>query len=97
MCVFSAHSVVKDPPFSKLNLIVCRNLLINAPLQERVLRTFHYALRSNGVLFLGASESTGRQTNLYATIDKKYRISTALPGFPARPTGISALPREQRA
>jgi two-component system, chemotaxis family, CheB/CheR fusion protein len=47
MCVFSAHSVVKDPPFSKLNLIVCRNLLIylNAALQERVLRTSHYALR----------------------------------------------------
>jgi two-component system, chemotaxis family, CheB/CheR fusion protein len=89
-CVFSTHSVVKDPPFSKLDLIVCRNLLIylNTALQERVLRTFHYALRSNGVLFLGTSESIARQTNLYATIDKKHRIyrrretATALPGFP---------------
>ena len=89
-CVFSTHSVVKDPPFSKLDLIICRNLLIylNAGLQEKVLRTFHYALRPNGVLFLGTSESTGRQTNLYTTIDKKHRIyrrretATALPGFP---------------
>jgi two-component system CheB/CheR fusion protein len=89
-CVFSTHSVAKDPPFSKLDLIVCRNLLIylNTALQERVLRTFHYALRSNGVLFLGTSESIARQTNLYATIDKKHRIyrrretATALPGFP---------------
>jgi two-component system, chemotaxis family, CheB/CheR fusion protein len=88
-CVFSTHSVVKDPPFSKLDLIVCRNLLIylNTALQESVLRTFHYALRSNGVLFLGASESVGRQTNLFTTVDKKHRIyrrretSGALPDF----------------
>jgi two-component system CheB/CheR fusion protein len=89
-CVFSTHSIVKDPPFSKLDLIVCRNLMIylNAALQEKVLRTFHYALRPNGVLFLGTSESIGRLTSLYATVDKKHRIyrrretSTALPGFP---------------
>jgi two-component system, chemotaxis family, CheB/CheR fusion protein len=90
MCIFSTHSIVKDPPFSKLDLIVCRNLLIylDPALQERVLRIFHYALRSNAVLFLGASESIGRQTNLYGTIDKKHRIyrrretSTVLPDFP---------------
>jgi two-component system, chemotaxis family, CheB/CheR fusion protein len=89
-CIFSTHSVVKDPPFSKLDLIACRNLLIylNTALQERILRTFHYALRSNGVLFLGTSESIGRQTNLYASVDKKHRIyrrrdtSSALPDFP---------------
>jgi chemotaxis methyl-accepting protein methylase len=65
-CVFSMHSVIKDPPFSKLDLIVCRNLMIylNPALQEKVLRTFHYALRANGVLFLGNSESIGRQTSL---------------------------------
>jgi two-component system, chemotaxis family, CheB/CheR fusion protein len=89
-CIFSTHSIIKDPPFSKLDLIVCRNLMIylNPALQENVLRTFHYALRSNGILFLGTSESIGRQSNLYATVDKKHRIyrrreiSTALPGFP---------------
>jgi two-component system, chemotaxis family, CheB/CheR fusion protein len=89
-CIFSTHSVIKDPPFSKLDLILCRNLMIylNPSLQEKVLRTFHYALRANGVLFLGGSESIGRQTNLYATVDKKHRIyrrrqtSAAPPGFP---------------
>jgi two-component system, chemotaxis family, CheB/CheR fusion protein len=89
-CVFSTHSVIKDPPFSKLDLVVCRNLMIylNAALQEKVLRTFHYALGWNSVLFLGTSESIGRQTNLYGVVDKKHRIyrrretSTALPGFP---------------
>jgi two-component system CheB/CheR fusion protein len=88
-CIFSTHSVIKDPPFSKLDLILCRNLMIylNPSLQEKVLRTFHYALRANGVLFLGGSESVGRQTNLYAIVDKKHRIyrrrqtSAALPSF----------------
>jgi two-component system, chemotaxis family, CheB/CheR fusion protein len=60
MCVFSIHSVVKDPPFSKLDLISCRNLLIymDADLQDRVLRTFHYALTPSGILFLGPSHSS---------------------------------------
>ncbi len=63
MCVFSVHSLVKDPPFSKLDLISCRNLLIylDTDLQERVMRTFHYALRPGGILFLGSSEGVSRQ------------------------------------
>lgn len=97
-CVFSTHSVIKDPPFSKLDLIVCRNLMIylNAGLQEKVLRTFHYALRSNGVLFLGTSESIGRQTSLYAIVNKKHRIyrrretSAGVPGFPLVAARIAA-------
>ena len=50
MCVFSVHSVIKDPPFSRLDLISCRNLLIylDASLQDALLRTFHYALRPGG-------------------------------------------------
>jgi len=76
MCVFSAHSVTKDPPFSKLDLISCRNLLIymNADLQDRVLKTFHYALKPHGILFLGPSESITRQARLFADHDKKQRI-----------------------
>ena len=55
MCIFSTHSVVKDPPFSKLDLISCRNLLIymGTDLQDRILKTFHYALNPDGILFLG--------------------------------------------
>jgi two-component system CheB/CheR fusion protein len=76
MCVFSAHSVVKDPPFSRLNLISCRNLLIymDVDLQDRVLRTFHYALKSDGVLFLGPSEGVTRHAKLFAVLDKKHHI-----------------------
>jgi two-component system CheB/CheR fusion protein len=90
MCVFSTHSLVKDPPFSKLDLISCRNLLIylDADLQDRVLRTFHYALRPGGVLFLGSSEGLSRNARLFATLDKKHRVfqrrdaEAALPAFP---------------
>lgn len=76
MCVFSTHSVTKDPPFSKLDLISCRNLLIymNPDLQDRVLKTFHYALKPGGLLFLGPSESLTRQSRLFADRDKKHRI-----------------------
>ena len=76
MCVFSTHSVTKDPPFSKLDLISCRNLLIymNADLQDRVLKTFHYALKPYGMLLLGPSESMTRQARLFINTDKKHRI-----------------------
>jgi two-component system, chemotaxis family, CheB/CheR fusion protein len=76
LCIFSAHSVIKDPPFSKLDLISCRNLLIyfDNELQSRVTRTFHFALKSGGTLFLGPSESIGRYGNFYTVLDKKHRI-----------------------
>jgi two-component system CheB/CheR fusion protein len=76
MCVFSVHNVLKDPPFSKLDLISCRNLLIylNTPAQTRMLQAFHYALRPGGFLFLGSSESVSRQTELFTMVDKKNRV-----------------------
>ena len=76
MCVFSTHSVIKHPPFSKLDLISCRNLLIylDPALQSRVMHTFHYALKPAGHLFLGSSESVTRTTDLFAAEDKKARI-----------------------
>jgi two-component system, chemotaxis family, CheB/CheR fusion protein len=75
-CVFSVHSVVKHPPFSRLDLLSCRNLLIymDADLQDRVLRLLHYALKPNGMLFLGPSEGVSRLTALFATVDKKHHI-----------------------
>jgi two-component system, chemotaxis family, CheB/CheR fusion protein len=76
MCVFSAHSIIKDPPFSKLDLISCRNLLIyiDPMMQDRVMRSFHYALKPGGRLFLGSSESVTRTAKLFSAVDKKYRI-----------------------
>ena len=76
MCVFSTHSLIKDPPFSRLDLISCRNLLIylNSTLQERLIRIFHYALTPGGYLFLGNSEHTTRQGKLFEAQDQKHRI-----------------------
>jgi len=67
LCIFSVHSLVKDPPFSRLDLISCRNLLIylDHELQDRVLGTFHYALNPGGILFLGPSEGIGQQNKHY--------------------------------
>ncbi|TGX54977.1 PAS domain S-box protein [Sphingomonas gei] len=76
MCVFSAHSVIKHPPFSRLDLISCRNFLIyvDPPVQDRIMRTFHYALKPGGHLFLGSSESVARSSGLFLARDKKHRI-----------------------
>jgi two-component system CheB/CheR fusion protein len=67
MCVFSFHNVIKDPPFSKLDLISCRNVLIylNSELQHRIIQTFHYALKPMGFLFLGPSEGVARDADLF--------------------------------
>lgn len=76
MVVFAVQNLIKDPPFSKIDLVSCRNLLIymNSLLQKRVLPLFHYTLNQNGVLFLGNSESIGEFTNLFSPIDAKCKI-----------------------
>ncbi len=76
MCVFSTHSIIKDPPFSRLDLISCRNVLIylDNDLQSRVARTFQYALNAGGYLFLGTSEGIGRHASSFAVLDKTHRI-----------------------
>jgi two-component system CheB/CheR fusion protein len=76
LCIFSPHSVIRDPPFSRLDLISCRNLLIyfGADVQRQVLPTFHYSLRPGGYLFLGLSENIGSYSELFSPVDKKQRI-----------------------
>ena len=76
LCIFSPHSVIRDPPFSRLDLISCRNLLIyfGADIQNLVLPTFHYSMREGGYLFLGLSESIGNFSELFTSVDKKHRI-----------------------
>ena len=90
MCVFSVHNVAKDPPFSKLDLISCRNLMIymGSDLQDRVLRTFHYALKPNGFLLLGLSEGVSGHANLFTLQDKVAHIFQRRDGDAA----FSALP-----
>jgi two-component system CheB/CheR fusion protein len=104
LCVFAAHSVTKDPPFSRLDLISCRNLLIymNNDLQDRVLRKFQYALKPCGWLFLGTSEGVSRNTGRFETVDKKHRLyrrrdtdeTASIPDM--LPAPASAKPQQRR-
>lgn len=82
MCVFARQNVVKDPPFSKLDLISCRNLLIylGPSLQKKLLPIFHYALKPDGFLMLGTSETIGGFSDLFALADKKEKIYAKKPG-----------------
>jgi two-component system CheB/CheR fusion protein len=81
MCVFARHDLVKDPPFSRMDLISCRNVLIymEPRLQERVFATFHYALNPEGFLVLGTSESVGASSAFLAPLDEKHRIYSRRP------------------
>ena len=76
ICLFSEHDLIRHPPFSRLDLISCRNLLIylEVDLQARLIPLFHYALRDGGYLFLGASETLGQHGDLFDPVDKKRRI-----------------------
>lgn len=80
MCIFSVHNVIRDAPFSKLDLISCRNLLIylDASLQHRIIPLFNFALHRGGYLFLGPSENVTQNSKLFARVDAKYRIFKAL-------------------
>lgn len=79
MCIFSPHNLISDPPFSRMDMVSCRNLLIyfGPDLQKQVLPTFHYALKTGGYLFLGTSESISRFDHLFRTVDKHHRIFQA--------------------
>ncbi|MBP2641956.1 MAG: cheBR [Firmicutes bacterium] len=76
MLVFSVQNVIKDPPFSKIDLISCRNLLIymEGALQKKLIPLFHYALNPGGMLFLGTSETVGDFGDLFAVLDRKAKL-----------------------
>ncbi|MHC5932663.1 chemotaxis protein CheB [Nostoc sp.] len=76
LCVFARQDLGSDPPFSNLDLISCRNVLIylDQTLQKRILPIFHYSLNPTGFLLLGTSESTGKYSELFTVIDKRYKI-----------------------
>lgn len=76
MCVFSQHSLISDPPFSRLDLISCRNLLIyfDTELQRKLIPLFHYALYPESYLFLGSSEALSGHSELFRTINKPHRV-----------------------
>jgi two-component system CheB/CheR fusion protein len=96
--IFSEQDLIKDPPFSKLDLISCRNLLIymTSQLQKKLIPLFHYALAPEGALFLGSSETVGEFASLFEAIDRQHKLykrrsdvasgatRLALPAFPER-------------
>lgn len=90
MVIFAEQSVIKDPPFSDIDLISCRNLLIylEMDLQQKVLALFHRALKSEAFLFLGSSETPGLLKSLFRDIDGKWQIYQRVPSETAPPVGL---------
>ncbi|MFO7731082.1 MAG: chemotaxis protein CheB, partial [Spirochaetia bacterium] len=74
--IFSEHNIIKDPPFSNLDLLSCRNLMIylNMDLHKKLIPLFHYSLQPGGILFLGTSESIGEYTDLFAPLDHQAKL-----------------------
>lgn len=95
--VFAKHDLLKDPPFTKLDLVSCRNVLIyfQPALQSRIISMFHFALKPGGILFLGNSETVGEQTDRFHTLSARHKVYQArvtglLPGYDARAVNPSA-------
>jgi len=76
LCVFARQNLIGDPPFSRLDLITCRNVLIylGSSVQKKLLPIFHYGLNPTGYLMLGTSETVGEFTDLFGLVDRKYKI-----------------------
>jgi two-component system CheB/CheR fusion protein len=89
VAVFAVHNVATDPPFSRLDLLTCRNVLIylGPDLQKRVLPAFHYALKPTGFLLLGTAETPGTFSDLFVPVDKTHRIYARRPGPPRAALG----------
>ena len=94
MLIFSEQDLIRDPPFSKLDLISCRNLLIymGGELQKRIIPLFHYALNPGGFLFLGNSEGVGDFGDLFATLDRKQKLYQRKDDFQSARNAVHLLP-----
>ena len=93
MCIFARHDLTRDPPFSRLDLVVCRNVLIylDLPLQKRLISVFHYALKPRGFLMLGPAETAGPQ-GFFTLTDKKWRLFRKVAGEAVSPIVFAAEP-----
>jgi two-component system CheB/CheR fusion protein len=91
-CVFARHDLSKDPPFSKVDLVSCRNVLIymGKGLQDTILPIFHYALKSDGCLLLGKAEALESVSDLFTPVDRKFKIYRKKSDSPVRLTGAHA-------
>lgn len=97
MAVFAPHDVLKDPPFTKLDILSCRNLLIylNTDAQQKALSNFNYSINNGGILFLGPSESVGEFLDAFTVLDKKWKIFKCVKSteFVRRFVNVHPIPR----
>lgn len=92
--IFATHNILRDPPFSKIDLITCRNLFIylKPEIQQRIFSVFYFALNTNGFLFIGSSESTGEMEQAYETVEAKWKIYRKKEGYqPPVTRGLPAM------
>jgi two-component system CheB/CheR fusion protein len=99
MCVFARQDLAQDPPFSRLDLISCRNVLIymGPVLHKKVMGTFHYALRPTGFLMLGKSESMSGFADFFTMVDREHKIWSKRPAEPGRRFGLSSVGGYEKA
>ncbi len=99
MCVFARQDLAQDPPFSRLDLISCRNVLIymGPVLQKKVMGIFHYALKPTGFLMQGKSESISGFADLFTVIDREHKICSKKPGEPGRVFDLSTAASYEKA
>jgi two-component system, chemotaxis family, CheB/CheR fusion protein len=95
LCVFARHNLAKDPPFSSIDVVSCRNVLIyfDVATQRRMMAAFHYALRNAGLLMLGTSETVGPLSDLFTVVDRSHKIYTAKATTTRFPLGLPLLER----
>lgn len=86
MVLFATQNILRDPPFTKIDILCCRNLLIyiKPEMQRRIMPIFHYSLKRDGVLFLGNSETIGNFTQLFSVLDRKWKIYKKIESIPAK-------------
>ncbi len=99
MVIFATHNIIKDPPFSKIDMISCRNMLIYLKpiMQKRVLSLFHFSLSKQGFLFLGSSESLGDLARNFNTINSKWKIYSFKDSYASDQLGEYLMPNIQRS
>jgi two-component system, chemotaxis family, CheB/CheR fusion protein len=94
LCIFAKHDLTRDPPFSNMDLILCRNVLIylKPSAQKRIIPVFHYALRPDGFLMLGSAESAGAAPELFSALNRGTRIYVRKPTAPRLPLSFAGSP-----
>jgi two-component system CheB/CheR fusion protein len=99
LCIFARQDVTRDPPFSRLDLVSCRNLLIylDEVAQRRVFQALHFALHPNGMLLVGPAETVGQASELFEQMDKRFRIYRRRPGSGVGTTGRHGGPSHDAA